>query len=138
MALSFTARKRSWVFTLYNPTAYDEMLIHCIGANYGVYAFNPNSMPYITGFVRYDNARTIRILRKKLPGAVWSPSIGKLSDNRDHVISEGKFVEFARNVHGEVVVVSDLTTVLPAPRALRPCTSIGHARIPCCTFCQLM
>ena len=142
MSLSFTARFRSWVFILYNPTAVDESLIKSLGAIYGVYSYSNivsnGAKPCITGYIKYTHAHTLRSLRKKLPFALWSLPIGTLSVHRDHVISEGQFVEFVRNVHGEVVVISDQSTVCPAPRALGPCTKTGHLTIPCCTLCQLM
>lgn len=93
------ARSRGWVFTINNPTAWDdEDIERCKQSTvYGVIGKEIGSedeTPHYQGFVRFANATSFKRVKALLPRAHIETQRGSIAQASDYCKKDGDFVEW--------------------------------------------
>lgn len=89
------SRYTNFIFTLNNYEKNDETRIAMLGAKYYVYGreSGESGTPHLQGYLHFKNARTMKSMIKKLPGAHIEVRRGSHDQAREYCIKDGDFVE---------------------------------------------
>jgi len=93
---NLNVRSRSFCFTINNYTARSTPSLAGTGACYLLFGreVGDSGTPHLQGFIHYANARTVRSVIGKLPGAHVEKALGTYSQNRTYCTKGGDFDEF--------------------------------------------
>lgn len=90
-------RSRAFCFTLNNYHDGNIPSLDGTGAQYLLYGREvgeANGVPHLQGYIYFTNARTVRAVIGKLPGAHIEKARGSYASNRAYCIKSGDFTEF--------------------------------------------
>ena len=115
-------RGRAFTFTWNNPPADAGNRLRSCGASYGLYAEergNATGTRHLQGYIRFGNARTVRSVRRGLPGLHIELAIGSFEQNLEYCSKENEVEEWGerpkQGVRSDLIVIRERVLIDHAP-----------------------